>query len=65
MVIDDLALKGVIEPSSIWTVICMLANGSKNVWEARLARYEAQGYILRTRVRVKIPGSKNGIELDM
>ena len=30
MVIDDLTLKGAIEPSSIWTVICMLAKGSKH-----------------------------------
>ena len=27
MVIDDLTLKGVMDPSSIWTVICMLVNG--------------------------------------
>lgn len=24
MVMDDLTLKGVMDPSSIWTVICML-----------------------------------------
>lgn len=29
MVMDDLTLKGVIDPSSIWTVICMLVNRSK------------------------------------
>lgn len=29
MVMDDLTLKGVMDPSSIWTVICMLVNGSK------------------------------------
>lgn len=27
MVMDDLTLKGVMDPSSIWTVICMLVNG--------------------------------------
>ena len=26
---DDLTLKGVMDPSSIWTVICMLVDGSK------------------------------------
>ena len=29
MVMDDLTLKGVMDPSSIWTVICMLVDGSK------------------------------------
>ena len=28
MVMDDLTLKGVTDPSSIWTVICMLKSGS-------------------------------------
>ena len=27
MVMVDLTLKGVMDPSSIWTVICMLVNG--------------------------------------
>lgn len=27
MVMVDLTLKGVIDPSSIWTLICMLVNG--------------------------------------
>lgn len=26
MVMDDLTLKGVTDPSSIWTVICILVN---------------------------------------
>ena len=26
MVMDDLTLNGVIDPSSIWTVICILVN---------------------------------------
>ena len=29
MVMDDLTRKGVMDPSSIWTVICMLADKSK------------------------------------
>ena len=29
MVMVDLTLKGAMDPSSIWTVICMLANGVK------------------------------------
>ena len=29
MVIVDLTLKGAMDPLSIWTVICMLANGVK------------------------------------
>lgn len=29
MVMDDLTLKGVMDPSSIWTVICMSVDGSK------------------------------------
>ena len=29
MVIDDLTLKGVMDPSSICTVICMLMNGNE------------------------------------
>lgn len=29
MVMDDLALKGVMDPSSIWIVICILVNRRK------------------------------------
>lgn len=29
MVMDDLTLKGVMDPSSIWTVICMLVDGNE------------------------------------
>ena len=29
MVMEDLTLKGAIDPSSIWTVICMLKNDIK------------------------------------
>ena len=29
MVMVDLTLKGAMDPSSIWTVICMLVNGVK------------------------------------
>ena len=52
MVMDDLTLKGVIDPSSIWTVICMLANRNKTNEKLNLD-------IERPRI-----GRVNGVELD-
>lgn len=42
MVMDDLTLKGVIDPSSIWTVICMLASGCKTSGRVFLGNQKAK-----------------------
>lgn len=46
MVMDDLALKGVMDPSSIWTVICMLLNGSKACcWRVRMLQMVSKSVV--------------------
>ena len=62
MVMDDLTLKSVMDPSSIWTVICMLLNRNKtfrklnlDIGRPRICRMIG--------VELEIPGSKDGTEL--
>ena len=50
MVMVDLTLKGAMDPSSIWTVICMLVNGVKLNEAYRIARLENQKFVIVSEV---------------
>ena len=64
MVMDDLTLKGVMDPSIIWTVICMVVNG----WKAFEMLFFENGGFVDYFLRFRYLGCNswvNGLEPNM